>query len=132
HLMEETNTLYVNLGNGFFEDRTREAGLALQQGRFTGFGTLWFDYDNDGWLDLLVTNGSVRMLEDPGHNRDSHPLDQPNQLFHNTGKASFIDSSAEAGAAFNRSAVGRGVAFGDIDNDGDTDVLISNNNGRAQ
>jgi hypothetical protein len=131
HLMEETNTLFVNLGNGFFEDRTREAGLVLQAARFTGFGTLWFDYDNDGWLDLLVTNGSVRILEDLAHNKDSNPLDQPNQLFHNTGKASFVDSSSEAGEAFNRSAVGRGAAFGDIDNDGDTDVLISNNNGRA-
>src|SRR4030095_15104323 len=50
HLMEETNTLYVNLGGGFFEDRTREAGLALPAARYTGFGTLWFDYDNDGWL----------------------------------------------------------------------------------
>jgi hypothetical protein len=132
HLMEETNTLYVNLGNGFFEDRTREAGLALRSARFTGFGTLWFDYDNDGWLDLLVTNGAVRILEDPAHKKDGHPLDQPNQLFRNTGKGSFIDVSAEGGEAFNRSAVGRGAAFGDIDNDGDTDVLISNNNGRAR
>jgi hypothetical protein len=132
HLMEETNTLYANLGNGFFEDRTREAGLALQSARFTGFGTLWFDYDNDGWLDLLVTNGAVRVLEDPAHKKDGHPLDQPNQLFRNTGKGSFIDVSAEAGEAFSRLAVGRGAAFGDIDNDGDTDVLISNNNGRAR
>lgn len=128
HLMEETNTLYANLGNGFFEDRTREAGLALQSARFTGFGTLWFDYDNDGWLDLLVTNGAVRMLEDPAH-KDSNPLAQPNQLFRNNGKGSFIDVSREGGEAFNRLAVGRGAAFGDIDNDGDTDIVISNNNG---
>jgi enediyne biosynthesis protein E4 len=131
HLMEETNTLYANLGNGFFEDRTREAGLALQP-RYTGFGTLWFDYDNDGWLDLLVTNGAVRILEDPAHKQNGHPLDQPNQLLRNTGKAAFIDVSAEAGEVFNRAAVGRGAAFGDIDNDGDTDVLISNNNGRPR
>lgn len=132
HLMEETNTLYVNLGNGFFEDRTREAGLALQSARFTGFGTLWFDYDNDGWLDLLVTNGAVRLLEDPTRNNDGNPLAQPNQLFHNTGKGSFIDVSKEAGQAFNHLLVGRGATFGDIDNDGDTDVLISNNNGPAR
>src|SRR6266404_2593534 len=111
HLMDETNTLYVNLGNGFFEDRTREAGLALQSARYTGFGTLWFDYDNDGWLDLLVTNGAVRVLEDPAHKKDGHPLDQPNQLFRNAGKGSFIDVSAESGEAFNRSAVGRGAAL---------------------
>jgi hypothetical protein len=132
HLMEETNTLYVNMGNGFFEDRTREAGLALQSTRFTGFGTLWFDYDNDGWLDLLVTNGAVRLLEDPTHKKDGNPLAQPNQLFHNTGKRNFVDASSEAGQAFIQLAVGRGAAFGDIDNDGDTDALISNNNGRAR
>jgi hypothetical protein len=132
HLMEETNTLYVNLGNGVFEDRTREANLALQSARFTGFGTLWFDYDNDGWLDLLVTNGAVRLLEDPTRNNDGNPLAQPNQLFHNTGKGSFIDVSKEAGQAFNHLLVGRGATFGDIDNDGDIDVLISNNNGPAR
>jgi hypothetical protein len=132
HLMEETNTLYVNFGNGVFEDRTREANLALQSARFTGFGTLWFDYDNDGWLDLLVTNGAVRLLEDPTRNNDGNPLAQPNQLFHNTGKGNFIDVSKEAGQAFNQLLVGRGATFGDIDNDGDTDVLISNNNGPAR
>ncbi len=132
HLMEETNTLYVNFGNGVFEDRTREANLALQSARFTGFGTLWFDYDNDGWLDLLVTNGAVRLLEDPTRKNDGNPLAQPNQLFHNTGKGSFIDVSKEAGQAFNHLLVGRGATFGDIDNDGDTDVLISNNNGPAR
>src|SRR5207302_10585304 len=58
-------------------------------------------------------------------------LAQPNQLFRNNGKGSFTDVSAEGGEAFNRLAVGRGAAFGDIDNDGDTDVLISNNNGPA-
>jgi hypothetical protein len=132
HLMEETNTLYVNQGNGLFEDRTNETGHGLQTRRYTGFGTLWFDYDNDGWLDLLVTNGAVRILQDLARKREPFPFSQPNQLFHNTGKGSFVDSSAEAGEAFSLPAVGRGSAFGDIDNDGDTDVLISNNNGRAR
>ncbi len=59
HLMDETNTLYTNLGKALFEDRTREAGLGMPGHRFTGFGTLFFDYDNDGWLDLLVANGVV-------------------------------------------------------------------------
>lgn len=132
HLMEETNTLYVNQGNGFFDDRTHETGHGLQTRRYTGFGTLWFDYDNDGWLDLLVTSGAVRILQDLARKRDPYPFSQPSQLFHNTGKGTFIDESAAAGAAFNMPAVGRGAAFGDIDNDGDTDVLISNNNGRAR
>jgi enediyne biosynthesis protein E4 len=132
HLMEETNTLYANQGNGFFEDRTNETGHGLQSKRYTGFGTLWFDYDNDGWLDLLMTNGAVRILQELSRRRDPYPFSQPNQLFHNTGKGTFIDESAAAGVAFTTPAVGRGAAFGDIDNDGDIDVLISNNNGRAR
>lgn len=133
HLMEETNTLYANLGDGSFEDRTLEAGLGLKTRRYTGFGTAWFDYDNDGWLDLLSANGAVRTLEELARKGDRYPLGQPNQLFHNTGKGSFIEvSAAEAGEAFQLLEVSRGAAFGDIDNDGDTDVLISNNNGQAR
>jgi hypothetical protein len=132
HLMEETNTLYVNQGNRFFEDRTNETGHGLQSRRYTGFGTLWFDYDNDGWLDLLVTNGAVRILQDLARNHNPFPFSQPNQLFHNTGHGTFVNESvAAAGESFNIPGVGRGAAFGDVDNDGDTDVLISNNNGRA-
>jgi hypothetical protein len=132
HLMEETNTLFVNSGNAIFEDRTFETGLASPSRRYTGFGTLWFDYDNDGWLDLLVTNGAVRTLQDLARKGDPYPFSQPNQLFRNTGGGRFVDRSAEAGEAFNVPAVGRGAAFGDIDNDGDADVLVSNNNGRAR
>ncbi|MGH9802046.1 MAG: CRTAC1 family protein, partial [Blastocatellia bacterium] len=135
HLMEETNTLFVNLGKGLFEDRTPETGLALQSRRYTGFGTLWFDYDNDGWLDLAVTNGAVRLLPELALKKDPFPFSQPNQLFRNNGKArqnGFEDVSAQTGKAFLSPAVGRGAAFGDVDNDGDTDVLIANNNGRAR
>jgi hypothetical protein len=130
HLMEETNTLYANLGDGFFEDRTIEAGLGRQTRRFTGFGTLWFDYDNDGWLDLFVTNGAVQALHELARKGDAYPFAQPNQLFHNKRDGTFEEVSAQAGDAFRVTAVGRGAAFGDIDNDGDIDILISNNNGR--
>jgi hypothetical protein len=132
HLMEETNTLYVNSGGGLFEDRTIETGLGLQTRRYTGFGTLWFDYDNDGWLDLLSANGAVQILEALARQGDPYPLGQPNQLFHNTGKGDFKETSLEAGEAFQLLEVSRGAAFGDIDNDGDTDVLITNNNGKAR
>jgi hypothetical protein len=132
HLMEETNTLFVNTSDAVFEDRTFETGLASPARRYTGFGTLWFDYDNDGWLDLLVTNGAVRTLQDLARKGDPYPFSQPNQLFRNAGGTKFVDRSEEAGEAFSRPAVGRGAAFGDIDNDGDTDVLVSNNNGRAR
>ena len=121
HLMDETNTLFVNLGQGLFEDRTREAGLGMPGRRFTGFGTLLFDYDNDGWLDLFVANGAVQL-----------PLGQPNQLFRNTGKGSFVEMIAEAGPEFPLLEVSRGVAAGDIDNDGDTDLLVTDNNGPAR
>ena len=129
HLMDQTNTLYTNLGKLIFEDRTREAGLGMPGHRFTGFGTLFFDYDNDGWLDLLVANGAVQLLPELVRKGDPFPLGQPNQLFHNDGKGGFVETSDQAGAAFQLLEVSRGAAFGDIDNDGLTDVLVTNNNG---
>ena len=132
HLMDETNTLFMNDGKALFEDRTREAGLGMPGTRFTGFGTLFFDYDNDGWLDLLVANGAVQLLPERMRKGDPFPLGQPNQLFHNTGKGTFVEVSTQAGAAFQLLEVSRGAAFGDIDNDGDIDVLITNNNGPAR
>ncbi len=132
HLMDETNTLYLNLGKGLFEDRTREVGLGMPGRRYTGFGTLFFDYDNDGWLDLLVTNGAVQLLPELMRKGDPYPLGQPNQLFRNSGKASFVEVMNDLPAEFTLNQVGRGAAFGDLDNDGDTDVLITNNNQPAR
>ena len=130
HLMDETNTLYVNFGGKvLFEDRTRESGLGMPGRRFTGFGTLFFDYDNDGWLDLFVANGAVQLLPDLVRKKDPFPLGQPDQLFRNTGKGSFVEVIDEAGPAFQLLEAGRGAVFGDVDNDGDTDVLVTNNNG---
>jgi hypothetical protein len=129
HLMDETNTLFTNLGNGMFEDRTREAGLGMPGHRFTGFGTSFLDYDNDGWLDLMVVNGAVQLLPELVKKGDPFPLGQPKQLFHNIGKGAFVEVSEQAGPGFQDLEVSRGAAFGDIDNDGDTDVLITNNNG---
>lgn len=132
HLMDETNTLYVNMGQALFEDRTREAGLGMPGRRFTGFGTLFFDYDNDGWLDLFVANGAVQLLPDLARRKDPFPLGQPNQLFRNTGKGSFVEIVDDTGAEVQLLEVSRGAAFGDVDNDGDTDVLVANNNGPAR
>jgi hypothetical protein len=129
HLMDETNTLYTNMRQGLFEDRTREAGLGMPGRRFTGFGTLFFDYDNDGWLDLFIANGAVQLLPDLVRKKDPFPLGQPNQLFHNTGKGSFVEITDQAGPELQLIEVSRGAAFGDLDNDGDTDVLVTNNNG---
>jgi len=132
HLMDETNTLYVNMGQALFEDRTREAGLGTPGRRFTGFGTLFFDYDNDGWLDLFVANGAVQLLPDLARRKDPFPLGQPNQLFRNTGKGGFVEIVDNTGAELQMLEVSRGAAFGDVDNDGDTDVLVTNNNGPAR
>jgi hypothetical protein len=129
HLMDETNTLYVNMGQALFEDRTREAGLGMPGRRFTGFGTFFFDYDNDGWLDLFVANGAVQLISDLVRRKDPFPLGQPNQLFRNTGKGSFVEVLDQLGAELQLLDVSRGAAFGDVDNDGDTDVLVTNNNG---
>jgi hypothetical protein len=129
HLMDETNTLYVNTGKALFEDRTREVGLGMPGRRFTGFGTLYFDYDNDSWLDLFVANGAVQLLPDLIRKKDPFPLGQPNQLFRNTGKGTFVEVVDQVGPEMQLLEVSRGAAFGDIDNDGDTDVLVTNNNG---
>jgi hypothetical protein len=129
HLMDETNTLYANLDKLLFEDRTRESGLGMPGRRFTGFGTLFFDYDNDGWPDLFVANGAVQLLPELMRKGDPHPLDQPNQLFRNEGNGKFVEVPDPV---LQLPEVGRGAAFGDIDNDGDTDVLVTNNNGSAK
>ena len=132
HLDNETNTLYVNDGTGTFEDRSARARLAAPSVPYTGFGARWFDFDNDGWLDLLAVNGAVSVLQPLLQAGDPFPLHQRNQLFRNRGDGRFEDAGARAGAAFRPSEVSRGAAFGDLDNDGDVDVVIGNNNGPAR
>jgi hypothetical protein len=128
HLMGESSTLYVNEGSGLFEDRTRDFGLASVSLPYTSFGTSWIDFDNDGRLDLLALNGAVRILESQAAGGELYPLKQPNQLFHNLG-GRFEEVTSRAGESFEISEVSRGAAFGDVDNDGDTDILAFNNNG---
>ena len=132
HLAGESNTLYLNDGNGIFRDQTLLAGLGNPSWDFTGFGTSWFDFDNDGHLDLLTVNGSVRSIQSLVQAGDPYPLHQPSQLFRNLGNGRFQEVSDEAEAALAISEVSRGAAFGDIDMDGDTDVVISNNAGPAR
>ena len=128
HLAGESNTLYVNDGSGLFEDRTVSSGLASVSLPYTSFGTAWIDYDNDGLPDLLAISGAVRILEEQAAAGDPFPLRQRNQLFHNLG-GSFAEVSAAAGPAFAIEEVSRGAAVGDVDNDGDEDLLVTNNNG---
>jgi hypothetical protein len=132
HLITQTNTLYVNDGNGLFEDRSTRTGLGPPSLAFTGFGTAWFDYDNDGWLDIFVANGAVDLIPRLVQAGDPYPLHQTNQLFRNLGGGRFTEVSSSSGPVFELSEVSRGSAFGDIDNDGDVDIVLTNNNGPAR
>jgi hypothetical protein len=128
-LTSEGSNLYVNDGTGVFDDRSTPSGLSTPSVPFTGFGTAWFDYDNDGLLDLLSVNGTVQIIETLRQAKDPLPLHQRKLLFHSLGGGRFEEVGDRAGEVFKLSEVGRGAAFGDVDNDGDVDVLIGNNNG---
>jgi len=132
HIMGETNTLFINDGNGLFEDKTIAMGLSSLSFPYTSFGINWTDYDNDGWLDLFIVNGAVLTIERLAVAGDPYPIHQPNQLFHNEKGKRFVDVTKSAGNDFKLSEVSRGAAFGDVDNDGDVDVLICNNNGNTR
>ncbi len=124
----ETNTLYANAGKRF-RDMTAAAGLAQPSWRVLGFGTGFFDYDNDGDLDLYVANGHI--LERIPLFQPGVEFAQPDQLFANRG-GSFADVSDSSGAWFATREVGRGAAFGDYDNDGDLDLLVTHCGGPAR
>jgi hypothetical protein len=130
NIVGETYALYVNDGKGNFEDARMRAGLASPTAAYTGFGTDWFDYDNDGRLDLFVANGAVNVIE--AQRGQPRPFRMKNQLFHNAGGGRFTETTASAGPAFARADISRGAAFGDIDNDGDVDVVVTNNGGPAK
>ncbi len=132
HLAEESNTFYRNLGDGLFEDRSRETRLAAPSMPYTSFGVAAVDFDNDGWPDLAIANGAVRILLDLAAEGNPYPLEQPNQLFRNRGDGSFEEVTSSAGAAFALSEVSRGLATGDLDHDGAVDLIVFNNNGPAR
>ncbi|MBA2647127.1 MAG: CRTAC1 family protein [Pyrinomonadaceae bacterium] len=131
NLTKEGSTLYRNNGRGSFDDATLQFNLSQPSFLSTGFGTGWFDYDNDGWLDLFAANGAVTLQ--PSQRGESYPYKQRNQLFRNEGGGkAFRETTTDAGPSLRRAEVSRGAAFGDVDNDGDVDVLVTNNNGPAR
>ncbi len=132
HLVREYNTLYLNDGSGLFEDRSREAGLVDPSWPMTGFGAAALDFDGDGVLDVYVANGAVRLVEEQALAGEPHPLRMENQLFRGLGEGRFEVVPAARRERPARSEVSRGVAVGDLDNDGDPDLVVTNNAGRAR
>jgi hypothetical protein len=129
-LTAEGSNLFVNDGSARFRDQSALSGIGPASLPYTGWGTAWFDFDNDGWLDNLAVNGTIIALEGRGDRR--FPYDQRKLLFRNLGGARFEPVATRAGAAFELSEAGRGAAFGDVDNDGDVDVLVGNNSGSVR
>ena len=120
HLTDETNTLYLNDGSGWFGDASADFALGASSRPYTGFGTAWDDLDMDGDLDLVAVNGAVFTIEGQ-LGVDSLPFRQPNQIFWNDG-----DQFREELLGRLPGGVSRGLALGDLDNDGDSDLVIQN------
>jgi hypothetical protein len=121
---DDYNTLYHNDGRGSFTDASYATKVAAVSLPYVGWGTKFFDYDNDGWVDLLVVNGHV-YPQLPSYK-------QRNLTHRNNRDGTFSEVGAQLGAPFAEKRTGRGAAFGDIDNDGDVDVIINNLDGAAQ
>jgi enediyne biosynthesis protein E4 len=122
---DDTSTLYRNNGDGTFTDATFAAGLGLHT-KYLGWGTMFFDFDNDGWPDLILANGHVYPEVDKYHLGSSY--EEPRILYHNNGNGTFTDISDSAGAGITTVSPSRGLAVGDLWNDGRISVVVSNMN----
>ena len=122
---DDTATLYRNNGDGTFDDITFAAGLGLYT-KYLGWGTMFIDVDNDGWPDLLLINGHVYPEVDKQHLGSDYQ--EPRILYHNKGNGTFQDISEEAGPGITAAESGRGLAVGDLWNDGRMSAVVSNMN----
>lgn len=122
---DDTSTLYHNNGDGTFDDVTTAAGLGLYT-KYLGWGTMFFDFDNDGWPDLLLVNGHVYPEVDKQNLGSTY--EEPRILYHNLGNGTFADISESAGPGITAHASSRGLAVGDLWNDGRMSAVITNMN----
>jgi hypothetical protein len=126
----EGMSLYHNDGSGLFTDQAPSTGIARMSTKSLTFGTLFFDYDLDGMPDILAINGHVS--DDISVVQPNVKYAQPPHLFHNLGKNHFEEVTTKVGSALPKPIVGRGAAYADIDNDGDLDLVITANGGKAR
>jgi hypothetical protein len=124
NLNTQTHNLYTNTGDGIFLDSTFESGAARATLPFVGFGAAFLDFDNDSDLDIAIANGDV--IDNMDQFRDDVSYPQRNLLLENNGAGGLTDVGPEAGPGFELEKVSRALAHGDIDNDGDLDILIVN------
>ena len=129
HLDRELNRLYRNLGDGSFEDATMSSKIGAGNFRLSGFGTRFIDYDNDGWRDLFIANGHVLDNIELFHADTAYA--EKKTVYRNQ-RGSFLDVTAQLGPALSIPRVSRAAAFADYDNDGDIDVLVTNNGQEPQ
>ncbi len=119
----DTNTLYRNLGDGNFTDITSHAGVAVHT-QYVKWGAAFLDFDNDGWTDLFIADGHVYPFIDR-YNLGEH-FKQPRQLFWNRGDGQFYDMSSTGGPGITALHSSRGIAVGDLDNDGSEEIVVVN------
>ncbi|HTT23428.1 MAG TPA: CRTAC1 family protein [Candidatus Sulfotelmatobacter sp.] len=122
----ERYAIYQNNHDETFDDQAAPTGIGMATRLMSGWGLKFFDYDNDGYLDLFLANGNPDDLIESIHSLVTYQ--EPLMLFHGNGK-SFVNVSAQSGPAFAKPFSARGMAIGDFDNDGATDVLVANNDG---